>query len=294
MTDMALITKWCIFTTLLLNSFFAQAAKMPDSAFSLGVGANINNVNYNGQAVNEVGYSKVYGTTGNLISTGTAGGPSVNVDLSSILSVAPYGQGGYFAKFEGTEWLWGGKITYAYTNTSSDSSSFNVPQYGAYGSTPFVGNAVNQAYKVSLNNQFIFLPYLGRAFEEGYVYIGAGPTLNQVNSYINNVTGYATIGGVNTNISGAPQSVASNNRWIGGGAVSLGGTYFIAEDWFLDFSYTYTVTANYVQNYSSPFSNPASSAYNPSTAKTYTGTLTGISQGYISSNSFALTINKTF
>jgi len=67
----------------------------------------------------------------------------------------------------------------------------------------------------------------------------------------------------------------------------LGGTYFLDKSWFLDFSYTYSMTQNKTSNYYSTFNNPGS-------PNSYSGSLIGSSTGTASIQTLGLTMNKLF
>lgn len=285
---------YCIIKSALLPLAFvastcAFAGNVPDSAFYVGLGASASNVSYQNQNITAVGISDVYSTSnGQLISSGSAGGPPVNVNLGSSTTIAPSIQAGYFKKFDESSYLWGAKFAYTYNNTSSTSSAFLVPQYGAFGSTPFTGNAIMQSYSSTLQQQIGFLPYLGKSFNDAYLYLGVGPTLSQVTSKVNGVVGFADINGQRSDISGSPQSFTANN-WVWGWQASVGGTYFLDKEWFLEAGYTYGMTANYTANMSGPFTNVSASS-----GRTYTGSLIGAASGYLTTNIVTVSINKAF
>ena len=172
---------------------------MPDSAFYGGLGAAINSTNFNGWDVDATGISDVY-ENGVLVSSGSAGGPPVDLDLDSDTSFTPQIQLGYFNHFDNSEWLWGAKLAYNYLDSSSTREDFLIPQFGSYGATPFTGNAIVQSMNVSIENQFSFMPYLGHGFQKGFFYAGAGPTLSLMKTDITNLIGFADVQGQPTDI----------------------------------------------------------------------------------------------
>ena len=265
---------------------------VPQSSFYAGVGGSYNSVNFGAQNVYAVGTSNNY-TNNVLTSSGSAWGPT-SVNMGKQTAWAPTLQAGYFQYIADTHYLWGAKVTYSYLGASSTVQNANIPQVGNYyypssnKNVSFVGNAVANSYQTTMNNQLQLMPFFGHSFNKGFAYIGGGPTISQVKTNINNLVGYATINGVNTNISGAPQSFSSSS-WVYGAAALVGATYFLSPSWFLDLSYTYTQTNNQIGNYSSAFSNPANSS-----GASSSGTLVGNSSGKVLTQSIALTINKSF
>lgn len=262
---------------------------VPNSGAYLGLGFGANTTQYSGQQVQATGISTVTNTaSGRVVSSGTAGGPPVGIDMGNQSSIAPTIQAGYFQKFKDSSYLWGAKFSYSYMGGSTTTTSgIRIPQYGAYeNGTPFTGNAIANSYQKTINNQISFIPYIGQSFERSTVYFGVGPTISQVNTKINNLVGFADINGVRTDISGSPQSFSST-QWVFGGAATLGGTYFLDKSWFLDFSYTYSMSQNKTNNYYSTF-------YNPATPNTYSGSLIGSSTGTSTVQALGLTLNKVF
>lgn len=255
----------------------------------MGLGIGLNSTRYNGQMLEATGTSDVTNTaTGAFVSSGTAGGPAVGIDMNTAFGASPTIQGGYFEKFKDSSYLWGVKFSYGYLGgTSSTNYLIRVPQYGSYSNgTPFTGNAIANSYQKSINHQFSLIPYFGQSFEKGTVYVGVGPTLSQVDTKINNLVGFADINGTRTDISGTPQNFSAS-QWLWGGAMVLGGTYYFDKSWFLDLSYTISMTQNKTASYYSTFNNP-------STPNTYSGSLIGSSTGTATTQSIMLTINKMF
>lgn len=281
--------KKIILCALMASAGPASAGELPDSAFHVGLGGSASSVSFKNQNIWALGISDVYNTSsGQLISSGSAGGPSVIANLDTANQLAPSVQAGFFKKIAGSTYLWGAKLGYSYNDTSSTSSAFLVPQYGAFGSTPFTGNALIRSYQSNLKQQFNILPYVGKSFDRSYVYAGAGATYSQINSQVNGVVGFADINGQRTDISGAPQSFSANN-WVWGWQASLGGSYFLDKEWFIDMSYTYGRTNSYTAALSGPFTNVSATS-----GRTYTGSLIGTASGYLTTNSVAVSINRAF
>jgi hypothetical protein len=180
---------------------------VPDSGFYAGLGAAGNYTNYNDWDVDATGVSDVYEDDGTFLTSGTAGGPAVELNLDSSWSFTPQFQLGYFDHISDSKWMWGGKLTYNYMNASSTRENFLIPQYGSFEGQPFTGNAVVQSMEVSLSHQFALIPYLGRNFERGFFYAGAGPTLSKVDTDVTNLIGFA-------NVIGRPEDIGSATGFL--------------------------------------------------------------------------------
>jgi opacity protein-like surface antigen len=264
---------------------------VPNSAFYGGVGVGGAITTYGDQYVYNVGTSQIYkGAV--LESTGTAGGPAIpNPYLPSSSSVVPAAQLGYFSKFKNSSWLWGTKFTYSYLGTSSAPQVLAIPQAGAStnpSQPTFTGTSYN-TYSIRANSQFALMPFIGKAFKRGFVYGGAGVALTQVQTSLNDVVGYAVLGGVNTNVSGAPQNF-TGSQWAYGVAATAGVTYFLSKSVFLDLNYTFSKPNASTVYTSQPYSNPATS---PSGTSFY-GTLNGSATSNLTTNVILLTINTKF
>lgn len=262
---------------------------VPNAGVHFGLGLNLNSTAFKGQELEATGISDVTNTsTGAFVNAGTAGGPPVGIDMANANGVSPTLQLGYFQKLKDSNYLWGIKFSYSYLGgTTATNDYIRVPQYGSYSNgTPFTGNAIASSYQKTINHQFALIPYFGQAFDRGTIYAGIGPTFSQVSTKINNLVGFADINGNRTDISGTPQNFSAS-QWVWGGAVMLGGTYYLDKSWFLDFSYTYSMTQNKTASYNSTF-------YNPSSPNTYSGSLIGSSTGTATVQSVTLTINKVF
>jgi hypothetical protein len=267
----------------------SSTSLVPNSGAYIGLGLGLNSTQFKGQMLEATGISNVTSTaTGAAVTSGTAGGPPVEVGMPNANGISPLIQGGYFQKLQGSDYLWGVKFSYGYLGgATSTNPIIRVPQYGAYSNgTPFTGNAIARSYQKTTNHQFSLIPYFGQSFDRGTVYFGVGPTLSQVDTKINNLVGFADLNGVRTDISGSPQNFSAS-QWVWGGALMLGGTYYIDKSWFLDLSYTINMTQNKTASYYSTFNNPSS-------PNTYSGSLIGSSTGTATTQSIMLTINKVF
>ena len=270
----------------------SPASDVPRTALFLGLGGGFTAVNFGTQDVFAVGTSNVY-KNGSLISTGSASGPG-KIDMSTEPTFAPSVQVGYFNKFSGSDWLWGAKFSYSYLGATSTVRDALLPQAGANTATgsntpvPFTGNAVVRYYQTRLKHQIALVPFIGRSFKQGFIYIGGGPTLSQPEIKMTGLIGFADINGATTDVSGKPTNFASSH-WVFGGAAVVGATYFVNASWFLDFGYTFTITGNQTSNFSSPFSNPDGAQ-----GSTIDGTLVGSSSGRVITHGVGVTINRAF
>jgi opacity protein-like surface antigen len=127
---------------------------------------------------------------------------------------------------------------------------------------------------------------VGRSFEKGFVYLGAGPSLSRIQGSLDDVVGFATINGNLTSISGAPQSFSSSD-WRSGAAVTAGLTYFLTSSWFLDVSYLFIAPKSRTIFVTSPFNNPGDGTVS------FSGTLIGIYTANVrNTQAVAISINK--
>ena len=133
---------------------------VPNSAFYLGLGASWNSTSFNNQNIEATGLSDAYDkTTGAYMSSGTAGGSPVNLNMPSQTGFAPTLQAGYFKHFQDSKWLWGAKFSYNGLDLSSKTDNFLIPQYGSYGATSFTGNATVRTFKTNVSHQFALMPF---------------------------------------------------------------------------------------------------------------------------------------
>jgi hypothetical protein len=260
---------------------------VPDAAAYIGVGGSFNSVNFSNQNIFAQGVSNIY-QNGALIAYGSAGGPT-DPALDSRTGFSPTVQAGYYRHFAGSDWLWGAKFSYSWLGITSTDQNVAVPQAGSFtSSTPdtFTGNVVIRSFQNTINHQLTFIPFVGRSFDRSFVYFGAGPSLTQTRTKLNGVIGFADLNGQHANITGTPSNFSST-QWALGGAATVGMTYFFDRSWFVDFSYTYTMTENLTQNFWAPF---ASSSLGYDDA----GILSGNYSGRTITQSVNVSINRAF
>ena len=268
------------------------ASYVPDNAFFIGLGGAFQGVNFGTQDVYFKGTADVY-SSGALASSGSADGTGY-LSMANAYVAALSVQGGYFNKIPDSDWLWGAKLSYSYLGgTTASVPNALVPQAGsttATGSTvavPFTGHVAMRSYDVKLTHQMAFVPFIGRTFDNSFVYVGAGPTLSQIKTDLIETIGFAFGNGRPTDISGLPVSFSSSN-WVYGGTVIIGISYFISPWWFFDLSYNYAITRDQTGNFGGPFVN--NRGVNGSTGN---GTLVGSNTGNAVTQGITLTINKT-
>ena len=205
---------------------------VPKSGLSIGVGGNLNVATFGQQNFYWAGTSNsYYDNTGQWYNYGYAGW-NTKVNLGPQFRVAPIGQINYFNHFGDTDWMWGGKFSYTYLNSRSNVSNVLIPQFGGYTgwdtANPsdrqrgvFFGTGELNSYQSVINHQFILAPYLGRSFSRGFIYAGAGPSLSQVQTNLNNLTGYRNNNGQPTNQTGFGSNY-QEAHWVWGGAATGG------------------------------------------------------------------------
>ena len=285
------------------SNSFAQSDKsasdstsiVPDSGFFIGAGGGYGLMTVTNQSLWGFGNSNIY-QNGTPIQVGAASGTNY-YSMPLGASFVPSAQLGYFQKIENSNWIWGGKFSYSYRGATSSVQPALVPQAGAYTpgttgggpATPFTGNFVINSYQVAITSQFLLAPIIGRSFDKGFWYAGAGPSLSNITTSINGSVGTANLNGNPwENVTGAPQS-ASTSNWVIGGAVMAGGTYFLSPTWFLDFTYTFGITGNNYASFVGAYSNPSAGTG----VLGYGATILN-SNGNVITNAITLTINKKF
>jgi hypothetical protein len=199
--------------------------------------------------------SDVY-SSGVLVATGQAGGPATPFrETKSTFS--PEGQIGYFRHFQNSVWFWGGKFFYQYLGLAFVNQPVDSLQAGNFttvsGSNSFVGNALVQSSQSLVNHELVLMPFVGRSFNDTHLYLGGGAVVFQADFYQYNFIGFADINGTHEDITGAPTNF-SNSKWMWGGGGQIGVTHYLNPNWFLDFAYTYLVTAHYSFQDTAPFS----------------------------------------
>lgn len=254
-------------TSILKSDATSSPSLVPKSGLSLGLGGNLNLATFGQQNFYWAGVSNDYYDSNNIHYNYGYAGWNTKVNLTPQFRVAPIGQINYFNHFGDTEWIWGGKFAYTYLNSRSEVSNVGIPQFGGYHtfknragddisiSKTFFGTGELNSYQTSINHQLILTPYLGRSFSNGYLYAGAGPSLSQVQTNLNYLTGFRNNDGVPTVQTGGG-SYYQNSHWVWGGAATTGITYFLTPSWYLDFNYTYSQTRSTTSYYNAWYAAP--------------------------------------
>ena len=254
----------CIGLCLITFSSFAVESNVPDSGAFGGLGGSYNSVKLE-QDLYASGISNVYSSS-ILVADGTAGGPATPY-VNSQSTFAPEAQVGYFKHFTNSNLLWGVKFFDEYLNSTTTDQAVNIPQDGAFtttgsgGSNTFTGHVIISSIQTTVTHELALMPFIGRSFNDTFVYFGAGPTLSQVQYHLNDGTGYADVNGSHDDLTGTPASF-SNSIWVWGEAVQVGMAYYFDPSFFLDFDYTYATEQYNITN-TGPFN---------STFGTYTST----------------------
>lgn len=267
---------------------------VPQSAFFGGLGGGWSSGSFGNQDVYGKGtsYSPPYGI--HSAQVGSAAG-STGLELNAQSALAPVIQAGYFQHFSGGEWMGGGKLSYSYLGIGSANSQQQIPQAGGFTQddvyTPFTGNYLVQSYRQTINQQISLIPLIGRSFERSYVYLGVGPTTVQTKTLIENITGFENVEVIPTSPTGIGLGEKySTTQWLLGGVAMLGATYFIDPTWFMDISYTYSMTGTKTSSWGGPWTD--TDLKRSSVART--GTNTGTSSGSVNIQALVITINKAF
>ena len=234
------------------DSSGSASSIVPKSGLSLGLGGNLNLATFGQQNLYWAGTSNDYFDRGAQYGYGYAAW-NTKINLGPQFRVAPIGQINYFNHFGDSEWMWGSKLAYTYLNSRSAVSNVLIPQFGGFTlydetrrrelsiGTSFFGTGELNSYQTGINHQLTLTPYLGRSFSNGYIYGGAGPSLSQVQTNLNNLTGYRSVKGVPTNQTAFGMNY-QNSHWVWGGAATGGITYFLTPSWYMDFNYTFSQT----------------------------------------------------
>ena len=289
---MVLIVNLLCGTACIAGGMGATESDLMHDGLFLGLGGNYNAVNITQNSWGQ-GISNIQTSTGgnsNGIAEGT-GAPFHNTSNT----FSPEIEAGYFKKIEGTQNVYGLKFSYQYLGSTATNPNLYIPQLGVMtsstGATSSLFGYVNaDSVQVTTNHELMLLAFIGRSFGNKYVYLGAGPSLFNLQSKNYYSIGYAEYEGVTVDVTGLV-SYASPSIWALGGAAQLGMTYFISPTWFIDASYTYAVTGNNTTAHQQAFSNSSSIA---SVNYTTSGTLFTKNTLSVSTQSLTLAINKVF
>ncbi len=237
----------------------ATTSLVPKSGLSIGIGGNLNVATFAQQNFYLAGLSKdvfqsqILRPSELALGTGYAGW-NTPVNLTPQVRVAPIGQFNYFNHFGDSDWMWGAKGSYTYLNSAASTPLVLIPQFGAFNDTaignssPFYGTYTVGQYQTRINHQFALTPYLGRSFDNGFVYVGGGPSLSQLQTNLNNMLGIRNSQGQPVNQTGIATN-AQNSLWVFGGAATAGITYFLNPSWYIDFNYTFSQTRSATNYY---------------------------------------------
>ena len=274
----------------------SESDVMHDGLF-LGLGTNYNSINITQHSWGE-GISNIQtfpttppGTNSNGIAQGT-GAPFHNTSNS----FAPEIQAGFFKHITGTQNLYGLKFSYQYLDSIATNSNLYIPQLGETTNSatgvvsPLFGWVNADSVQVTTNHELTLLAFIGRSFGNKYVYLGAGPSLFNLQSKNYYSIGYAEVNGATIDVTGLV-SYGSPSIWAWGGAAQLGMTYFINPTWFVDVSYTYAITGNNTTTHQQAFTN---SSKIDTTSYTTSGTLYTRETLNIRTQALTVAINKVF
>ncbi len=292
-------TRMVLGTYLLAGTFFfaghvnATGLDVTCDGFYLGLGPSYNTVNLTQNSWGK-GVSNIQTSTGansNGVAQGN-GAPFHHID--DVL--APSLQVGYFKHIADTPNLLGVKFFYQYLDTTATNSNLFIPQLGQTTSaitgvtSPLYGYVNGNSVQATTNQEVALLVYAGRSFGNASIYVGAGPSLVNLKSKNFYSIGYANFEGTTLNVTGLV-SYSSPSFWAWGGTMQMGATYFYTPSWFVDMSYTYTLTSSRTVNHQQTFANTSNFA---GTTYTTSGTLYTKDTLSVKNQTLMLTINKVF
>jgi len=278
-------------TTCFAGSMSSTESNIMHDGFFLGIGTNYNSINITQNSWGQ-GISNIQTNTGansNGIAQGT-GAPFHN----TTSTFAPEIQAGYFKHLADTQ-VYGLKFSYQDLGSTATNPNLYIPQLGQMtsntGATSSLFGYVNaDSVQVNTNHELTLLAFIGHAFENKYIYLGAGPSLFNLQSKNYYSIGYAEYNGATVDVTGLV-SYTSPSIWAWGGAVQLGVTYFISPTWFIDTSYTYAITGNNTTAHQQAFSNSSTLG---DVNYTTSGTLFTRDTLKISTQALTVAINKVF
>lgn len=261
-----------------------------ESGFFVGLGGSYHSVQLK-QDYSAQGTGNVFDDTGTLFATGEAGGPGAPF-TEIVTTFAPEAQVGYCGYFGCCCSFWGVKFLYQYLDTTSIDTLLDTPQAGILdpvGASPlaFTGNVITKSSQVKVDHKMALFAFLGMQLDCFKVYLGAGPSIFYAKSNIYQAFGFANLDGIPRDATGTPVSFSSSD-WVWGGAAQVGFSYILQPCWFLDFNYTYSISANFCNDYSAPFETTSVLGF------TDIGTLFVETKGQIRDQSWSITINRSF
>lgn len=197
----------------------------------------------------------------------------------SVDRVAPMAQAGYFRSFNDNGWLWG--LKFLYKNSQLEVTR-NTTSIHFFNPVENVNNElVVEGFQTKMEHQLMLPLFIGHSFRNSFLYLGAGPSLQNVEHsvfqstdndsafYIGNLNGF------------------SQEKWLWGGAVQAGMAYYLNPSWFLMLDYTYSKTKKYNQNHLVSFSPEVNNGLN-------SGFMSFNSNQRFTTQSVSLSINKVF
>ena len=243
-------------TTSFAGGMSSTESDLMRDGFFLGVGTNYNAINMTQYSWGK-GISNIQTSTGansNGVAQGT-GAPFHNITYT----FSPEIQAGYFKHMTNTQNLYGFKFSYQHLGSTATNSNLYIPQLGQMtsnmGATSSLFGYVNaDSVQVNTNHELTLLALIGHSFGNKYLYLGAGPSLFNLQSKNYYSIGYAEYNGATVDVTGLV-SYSSPSIWAWGGAAQLGMAYFISPTWFIDASYTYSMTGNNTTAHQQAFSN---------------------------------------
>ncbi|MFO1103984.1 MAG: outer membrane beta-barrel protein [Methylocystis sp.] len=272
----------------------APTSLVPKSALAIGVGGNLNLTTFDQQNLDWAGTSNNLDGKGLFFGHGFAQW-STKVNLIPKLQIAPVGQISYFNHFADSNWLWGSKFSYTYLDAQASRPNVFIPQFGAFtfavggqDSLRFFGTGYLQSYQMRINHQLVLTPFIGRQFSNGFIYLGAGPSFSQIQTNLNNLTGFRHSQGATINQTELPANY-QNSHWVWGGAATAGVTYFLTPSWFVDFNYTFSQTRSTRSYYLAWYA-----ASVPGTDVTSIGYIPASTAGALNTQSFNASLNWAF
>ncbi len=280
----------CLFAMVL---FAQEAPPIPKWQHRLlfGLGGSYNSVVID-QQFNGTAFSSVF-SGASLVALGESGGAAESYRTTHS-TLAPQAELGYLYRFSNSPWFLGSKAVYQYlglTFTQNNLDSFPTGLYTAVGGggDTWIGHFLISSSQTEVNHQLFFLPLVGYLINDSSVYLGAGPVVFGTEHNLYGVGSFVRVNGATFDTTGAPANL-SFSQWIWGGIAQLGWIYACGHSWFLDFNYSYAVTANATAQDSVLFSHSLIAG----TVYTEEGIASLKTQQQVTAQSFTVTVNKAF
>lgn len=264
--------------------------------FFVGLGADYNSVNITQNSWGK-GVSNIQTNTG-VNNNGVAQGSGTPFRHDNN-TLGPSFQAGYIKHITGitgTPNLFGVKFLYQYLDSTASDANLFIPQLGQSTSattgltSPLTGYVNANSVQPTSNQELALLLFAGQSFGNLSIYIGAGPSLVNIKSKNYYSVGYANVDGVTIDVTGLV-SYSSPSYWAWGGTAQLGGTYFFSPCWFIDMSYTYTMTGENTSDHQQGFAHTSQIG---SVTYTTSGILYTKDTLRIKNQSLMVSINKFF